>query len=49
MCHELVLLRDQVSTLKIVNKAASARKKRKRKRIQKEGTLTKAEGEEIIT
>ncbi|KAF4300733.1 hypothetical protein GTA08_BOTSDO06775 [Botryosphaeria dothidea] len=47
MVHEMVLLRDQVSSLQKANKAATKRKQRKRKRIQKRGTLTKAEGEEI--
>lgn len=32
ICHQLVLLRDQVSTLQTANEAASARKSRKRKR-----------------
>ena len=48
MSHELVLLRDRVSRLEKANEAATKRKQRKRKRIQKQGTLTKAEGEEII-
>ena len=48
IAHSTVLLRDQVSTLEKANKAATARKQRKKKRIQKQGTLTKAEGEEII-
>lgn len=48
MVHKMVLLRDQVSSLQKANEAATKRKQRKRKRIQKRGTLTKAEGEEII-
>jgi uncharacterized protein YaiL (DUF2058 family) len=48
MSHELVLLRDRVSDLEKANEAATKRKQRKRKRIQKRGTLTIAEGEEII-
>jgi hypothetical protein len=48
MAHSIVLLRDQISTLEKANQAATKRKQRKKKRIQKRGTLTKAEGEEII-
>lgn len=43
------LMRDQITSLKRANKAASARKQRKRKRIQKQGVLTKGAGEDIIT
>ena len=46
--YELILLRDRVSSLKKANKAAIKRKSCKKKRIQKQGTLTKGEGEEII-
>ena len=42
------LMRDQIASLKKANKAASARKQRKKKRIQKQGTLTKGEGEDIL-
>ncbi|OCK73334.1 hypothetical protein K432DRAFT_313055, partial [Lepidopterella palustris CBS 459.81] len=48
MDHELVLMRDRVSRLEKVNEAGTRRKQRKRKQIQKRGTLTKADGEEII-
>jgi hypothetical protein len=48
LAHSIVLLRDQISTLEKANQAATKRKQRKKKRIQKRGTLTKAEGEEII-
>lgn len=47
MAHEITLLRSDVTTLQAANAAASQRKQRKRKRIQKQGTLTKAEGEAI--
>jgi hypothetical protein len=47
--HEAALLRDQVSSLQKANKAATKRKERKRKRIQKHGSLTVAEGAEIAT
>ncbi|OCK73911.1 hypothetical protein K432DRAFT_471896, partial [Lepidopterella palustris CBS 459.81] len=43
-----MLLRNRVSRLEMANKATIRRKQRKRKRIQKRGTLTKAEGDEII-
>jgi hypothetical protein len=49
MVHEIALLRGQVSSLQKANDAASKRKQRKRKRIQKQGTLTIAEAQEIIT
>jgi hypothetical protein len=42
------LMRDRITSLKRANKAASARKQRKKKRIQKRGTLTKGEGEDIL-
>jgi hypothetical protein len=48
MAHSIVLLRDQISALEKANQAATKRKQRKKKRIQKRGTLTKADGEEII-
>jgi hypothetical protein len=42
------LMRDQITSLERANKAASARKQCKKKRIQKRGTLTKREGEDIL-
>jgi hypothetical protein len=42
------LMRDQIASLKRANKAALARKQRKKRRIQKRGTLTKGEGEDIL-
>jgi len=44
MMHSAVLLRTQVAELQAANEAATRRKSRKRKRIQKEGTLTIEEG-----
>ncbi|RYN28878.1 hypothetical protein AA0115_g5564 [Alternaria tenuissima] len=41
-------MRDWIASLKKANKAASARKQRKKKRIQKQGTLTKGEGEDLL-
>ena len=42
------LMRDRITNLERANEAASARKQRKKKRIQKQGTLTKGEGEDIL-
>jgi hypothetical protein len=42
------LIRDRITSLERANEAASARKQRKKKRIQKRGTLTKGEGEDIL-
>ena len=42
------LMRDRIASLKKANKAASEQKKRKKKRIQKRGVLTKGAREDII-
>jgi hypothetical protein len=42
------LMRDRIASLERANEAALARKQRKKKRIQKRGTLTKREGEDIL-
>jgi hypothetical protein len=42
------LMRDWITSLERANEAALARKQRKKKRIQKRGTLTKGEGEDIL-
>jgi len=42
------LKRDQIASLERANEAASKRRQRKKKRIQKRGTLTKGEGEDIL-
>ena len=42
------LMRDWIASLEKANKAASARKQRKKKRIQKQGVLTKGAGEDIL-
>ena len=44
----VTLLCTRVKDLEKANEAATQRTKRKRKRIQREGTLTKAEGAEIV-
>ena len=48
MAHSSTLLRDQVTQLHRANEAATKRKERKKKIIQKGGTLTIAEGQDII-
>ena len=48
MVHSQVLLAARIANLEAANNAASERKKRRRKRIQKGGTLSQAEAEEII-
>jgi hypothetical protein len=42
------LIRDQIASLKKANKAASARKQRKKKRIQQRRVLTKGAGEDLL-
>ena len=48
MVHSAVLMRERIASLERADKAATERKQRKKKQIQKRGTLTKAEGEDII-
>ncbi len=48
MAYQLTLLKAENAALRKANEAASRRKKRQKKRIQKRGALTKAEGSEII-
>jgi uncharacterized protein YaiL (DUF2058 family) len=42
------LMRNQIASLVRANEAASKRRQRKKKQIQKRGTLTKGEGEDIL-
>jgi hypothetical protein len=42
------LMRDRITSLKKANEVATKRRQRKKKRIQKHGTLTKGEGEDIL-
>jgi hypothetical protein len=42
------LMRDRIASLEKANKAASARKQRKKKRLQKHGVLTKGAGEDLV-
>ena len=46
--HEAELMRAQITSLERANEAASARKQRKKKRIQKRGVLIKGAGEDIL-
>ena len=48
MLHTAALLKSRNKALKKANEAATQRRKRKRNRIQRGGTLTKAERAEII-
>ena len=48
IAYGAALMGDRIASLERANQAATTRKARKKKRIQKRGTLTKAEGEEII-
>jgi hypothetical protein len=43
------LMRDRITNLEKANEAANKRKQRKKKRIQRNGVLTKGAGEDIIT
>jgi hypothetical protein len=47
MGHSLVLMRDQVTELQAANKAATRRKSHRRKRVQKERTLTVKDGQRL--
>ncbi|KAF1925349.1 DDE-domain-containing protein [Didymella exigua CBS 183.55] len=42
------LMRDRITSLERANEAASARKQRKKKRIQQSGVLTKGAGEDLL-
>lgn len=42
------LMRDRITSLERANEAVSARRQRKRKRIQKQGVLTKEAGEDLL-
>ena len=43
------LMRDRIASLEKANEAASARKQRKKKRIQQRGVLTKRASKDILT
>ena len=47
MMHQVVLLRDKIATLQRANEAATKRRSRKKRRIQKQGSLTIAAGREL--
>jgi hypothetical protein len=42
------LMRDRIISLKRANEVATKREQRKKKRIQRQGTLTKGEGKDIL-
>ena len=42
------LIKERIASLKRANEAASKRRERKKKRIQKQGVLTKGAGEDIL-
>jgi hypothetical protein len=42
------LMRDRITNLEKANEAANKRRQRKRKRIQREGVLTKGDGEDLL-
>ena len=46
--HSSVLVQAEIANLRKANEAATRRRKRQKKRIQQRGSLTKAEGSEII-
>ena len=48
LLHRQTLLAARVLQLKALNKAASERKSRKRKQIQKGGDLSREEAEDLI-
>jgi hypothetical protein len=48
IAYTAILMRERITSLEKANKAATTRKQRKKTWIQRQGTLTKAEGEEII-
>jgi hypothetical protein len=43
------LMRNRITSLEKANEAATKRRQRKKKRLQKQGTLTKGQGEDILT
>ena len=49
IAHALVLSQKRIAELKAANEAATRRKSYKRKRVQKEGTLTVEEGLRLTT
>ena len=48
IAHKLVLAQKEITELRAANEAASRRKSRKRKRLQRQGTLTIEEGQRLI-
>jgi hypothetical protein len=48
IAYRAALMGDRIASLERANQAATTRRARKKKRIQKQGTLTKEEGEDVI-
>jgi len=46
--HSVVLMRSRLASLQMANETATQRRKRQKKRIQKGGVLTKADGQAIL-
>jgi hypothetical protein len=42
------LIRDRIASLERANKAATKRRQRKKKRIQRQGVLTKGDREDLV-
>jgi hypothetical protein len=43
------LMRDRIASLERANEAATKRRQRKKKRIQRQGVLTKGDREDLVT
>jgi hypothetical protein len=48
MIRSTKLMHDQITSLERANEAATRRKQRKKKRIQKQGVLTNGAGEDLL-
>jgi hypothetical protein len=48
LANQATLVKAQVADLEAANQALAARKKRSKRRIQKQGTLVRAEGNKLI-
>ena len=47
IAHKLVLAQKEITELRVANEAATRRKSHKRKRVQREGTLTVEDGQRL--
>ena len=48
MVHSFTILKAENENLRIANKATNERKKRQKKRIQQQGSLTIQDGQDLI-